>query len=298
MIPDEIKQSIIDIVHQEAWKTASLATGGILFIGLSIVFMAKNGILSWIQGAVNLGFQKQIIEHTKDLERKATDYQEKINNKFEIFKTVTSQIQDRRTRSNEKEYDACIETWTKLQDTYEKASIVVNKDKNTRNFKKCETKIQKVTFLKKIGLSSEEIDKIINDENPLLELFNIASAGYIQDAEKNLHSSKKTLMKNSIFFTQKIYKECSDFHNIIHEIIEEEFSSFYSIQKEPGPSSQTLLYNAYEKLEEIMNILRSSLYIRAIDITDEFKSDALKPSPAPQPSPSGNTPEPEPTAPK
>ncbi|GCD57350.1 hypothetical protein [Acetobacter pasteurianus] len=118
MIPDEIRQSIVDIIHQEIWKTASSTTAVIVPSGLVIAFITKNWFLNWVQNKVSHKFNQKLEAYKNDLQRQLEFYKNGLQADLEVFKLATTQAQDRRARSNEKEYDACIECWNSLYEAF------------------------------------------------------------------------------------------------------------------------------------------------------------------------------------
>lgn len=299
MIPDEIKQSIIDIVHQEIWKTASLTTAAILAGGTFIIFLAKNWLLNWVQNKVSHGFDQKLEAYKAELQEKAAVYQNELQQKFEMFKTVTSQIQDRRTRSNEKEYSACLECWTAIYEAY--SSLLysfryVHIDQHL-NGSSIETIKE---FLKDNDFLDGEIQQIISDQDKDKAYKRITNMRNVNTAHKKIKESDHKLLINSIFLSKELYDKCNYFVQLMGGTWSDLYSRFFN------HNISTTMRNVKEfdvegqsKLNEIMEILRTNLHIRTIDgPLEPSPNDVSKPSPAPQPSSPGNTPEPEPTAPK
>ncbi|WP_212374540.1 hypothetical protein [Acetobacter persici] len=304
MSPNEIKQSVIDIVHQETWKTASLTTAAILSFGLIIAFVTKNWFLNWIQNRVSHGFNQQLEAYRAELQEKAANYQNEIQQKFEMFKTVTSQIQDRRTRSNEHEYDACIECWNAIQKACQstfnlcqdtKISVSINKKTGNISIK------SKFDFDFDFDFTQDEIELLeqLDTESKIEMVVKRSKEKELERCNDNVDNAIFLIQKKSIFISEDLYKSFSSLLLLLSYCCEEKVNIFenpYAIID--TPYTEMVLTEGAERFRLLEKVLRANLHIRAMDFTDQSQRDAVAQSQAPQPSSSGNTPEPEPTAPK
>ncbi|MFT8795174.1 MAG: hypothetical protein ABF839_06900 [Acetobacter orientalis] len=237
------------------------------------------------------------IEH--EFNRKLEDHKSALKQNFEVFKTVTSQIQDRRTRSNEKEYNACIECWTALYEAYSAvlctySSLILPSGFNTSSDETIRQVLEANDFL------DIEIQEIIAASDKEQKYVQFVRQKNLILAQEKIKYSKQILSINNIFFGKELYNKFFSFVDLMNSVWSEQFYIF-STPKIPFSSPKTMNFQADGKknLDEIMEILRTNLYIRAInDPLEHSPSGVVTASPAPQPSSSGNTPEPEPIAPK
>ncbi|MFT8471167.1 hypothetical protein [Acetobacter persici] len=302
MISDEIKQSFIDIVHQETWKTASLTTVVILAIGAFIIFLAKNWILSWVQNKISHEFNQKLEAYKSDLQKNVEAYKSKIQTEFEVFKLTTGQAQDRRTRSNENEYNACIECWNAIQEFFRAVFNLIN-----------------LPLLPNAYLINKE-NKIYvraNDKEFLIEDYEKSQLLNIEDKDEKakwcsrIHKSKsflycdelsnkcvEVIMKNSIFINEDVYILMSDFLIMILAACVEMNDKFKDPEKKDTENIDFFLSNGNVQFQNIANILRTNLHIRAMDFTNESQRDVALYSLRPEASPAESTPDSEPTLPK
>ncbi|GBR59009.1 hypothetical protein AA18889_1897 [Acetobacter senegalensis DSM 18889] len=263
MIPDEIRRSIVDIIHHEVWKTASLTTAVIVIGGLFIAFITKNWFLNWVQNKVSHEFNQKLEAYKNGLQAN-----------LEVFKLATTQAQDRRARSNEKEYDACIECWKHINDSY----LLVR---------------QLVCGFRQVirvqHLDEKEFNKISDDYNiPEIErkyIFNssnrdkefLKSIQY-QDLFKTrteIDKAKKILSEKGIFIQEDLYISLVKFMEFLTSTWSENYSIFSSNYFHDNPYSTEFVKNGQKKIDSIRNILRENLHIRAMEFTHPSQRDAL-----------------------
>lgn len=297
MIPDEIKQSVIDIVHQETWKTASLTTAAILAGSTFIIFLAKNWLLTWIQSKFSHEFNQKLEAYKSDLQKDVESYKSKIQTEFEVFKLTTAQAQDRRTRSNEKEYDACIECWKNLNESYLLVKSITSGFRPAVQINDLDKKDFDL-FIEEYDFSDLEKNDIFNSKDRNRCFSDVLFFRDIVKTKTKIEKAKKNLSQKGIFIEEDLYKSLEGFLDFLSMVWAENFSIFHSKSTPITTYSLEFIQNGQTKIDSIRNVLRKNLHIRALEFTDQFQRDALKLSPAQQPSLSDNSPEPEPTAPK
>lgn len=302
MISDEIKQSLIDIVHQETWKTASLATAAILAGGAFIIFLAKNWLLNWIQNKVSHEFNQKLEAYKSDLQKDVEGYKSRIQIDFEVFKLTTDQAQDRRTRSNENEYNACIECWNALQKSFFYAFSLINQPlfPNAYVIKKdgqLYIRANNKDFLIE-DHEREDFRKNRSQEEQIEWLSKTHKIKYIEEYENICVKSSEIIMKNSIFIEEKFSILMCDFLILLLAVCCELREKIKNPSNTQTKDIDLFMLDGNVQYRNIERIIRSNLHIRAVSFSEQSPENAAQQSPAPQPSPSGNTLEPEPTAPK
>lgn len=210
-------------------------------------------------------FNKKLENYKAELQEKASDYQNDIQQKFEIFKTVTSQIQDRRVRSNEKEYSACMECWTALYDAYSSLLYSYKSINPNQHFNSSSNETIK-EVLKANQFLDVEIQQIISapdKDKAHAEMVNLKNIKTAQDKIKIL---KNKIFVNSIFFSKEISDKINRFVELMGKTWTEQFYRFSAPQLLLA-TPNTIKFNAdgERELNEIMEILRTNLYIRAIN---------------------------------
>lgn len=289
MIPDEIRQSIVDIIHQEIWKTASLTTAVIVPSGLVIAFITKNWFLNWVQNKVSHEFNQKLEAYKNDLQRQLEFYKNGLQADLEVFKLATTQAQDRRARSNEKEYDACIECWKHINDSYLLVWQLV-----------CGFR----PAIQVQHLNEHEFNKISDDYNiPKIERKYIFQSPdrnekffksiQYQDLFKTkieIDKAKKILSEKGIFIQEDLYISLVEFMGFLTSTWSENYSIFSSNYVHNTPCSTEFVKNGQKKIDSIRNVLRENLHIRAMEFTHPSQRDALNSTPETQPAPPDNSP--------
>lgn len=282
------------------WGATTLAPTTVistLFSG--VVWLLKTRSEKKITAKIEHEFDKKLEKYKAELQEKAAGYQNDIQQKFEIFKTVTSQIQDRRTRSNEKEYNACIEVWNSLHKSFISTRTMLSSSGYITDFSKISKDESKI-ILKELNFSPHDINHILEQKDIQTAFFKILKAKKLKKSATDIYRAKITLSENSIFFNEDLYNKCIDFLKILSSSHSEQEALFYDPHNASTelPNAMRIIRAGEEILDGIRISFRKNLYIRAVDFTAQSQHDEVKPSPAPQPSPPDNTPEPEPTAPK
>lgn len=278
MIPDEIRQSIVDIIHQEVWKTASLTTAVIVVGGLFIAFITKNWFLNWVQNKVSHEFNQKLEAYKNGLQAD-----------LEVFKLATTQAQDRRARSNEKEYDACIECWNSLCEAFWPVRFLCSSITPAIFLsRRSDSDIKYI--LADFDFNEFETNKVLQAKNRDDAFYKIRKDKELHNASLKIQSLKDTLDKDSIFFGKELYGE---FYSLFELIKKAFFEVRYRHQLEVITStrdSQELIETGEKRLDNIRDILRANLHIRAMEFTHPSQRDALNSPPETQPAPPDNSP--------
>ncbi|BAU38278.1 hypothetical protein APT_01196 [Acetobacter pasteurianus NBRC 101655] len=290
---DELKQSLVDIVHHLLWSTITPSAASLVFVGLCLRFPLKNWFLNWVQNQVSYGFNQKLEAYKSDLQGKLESYKNGLQADLEVFKIATTQAQDRRARSNEKEYDACIECWNSLYEAFFAIRTLSSSISAPISLNQKPTSIVK-EILEDYNLPKADVRHIINSSDKDGEFSRCLRYKNILDTNKKIGKAKDILNKNGIFFSEDLYNEFLRLINIMHGAWAEQHSIFNSPNfRFEIPNTQNLVRNGEKLIDTIRKILRTNLHIRPVDFTNRSQRDALNLLSEPHPVSSGNLPTPE-----
>ncbi|MGF1276660.1 hypothetical protein [Acetobacter pasteurianus] len=286
---DELKQSLVDIVHHELWSTITLPATCLVLFGICLVFALKNWFLNWVQNKVSYEFNQKLEAYKSDLQGKLESYKNGLQADLEVFRLATTQAQDRRARSNEKEYDACIECWKHINDSYLlvwqlvcgfRPAIPVQ-HLNEHEFNKFSDDYNIPEIERKYIFQSPDRNKEFLKSIQYQDLFK---------TKIEIDKAKKIISEKGIFIQEDLYISLVKFMGFLTSTWSENYSIFSSNYLHSHPYSAEFVKNGQKKIDSIRDILRENLHIRAMEFTHPSQRDTLNPTHKAQSASSNNSP--------
>lgn len=262
------------LINELHWPTITFS--GLVTAGFSgVIWWLKTHSEKKITAKIEHEFNQKLESYKSDLQKDVESYKSKIQTEFEVFKLTTAQAQDRRTRSNEKEYSACIECWNSLYEAFLTVNRIVS---DFRILPKLNGLEKNVFDLAIEGYELLDIEKmsVFSSSDRDKEFYKTLRYKDLNLAKTSINKAKKNLSEKGIFIEEDLYNSLEQFLNFLSMVWAENYTIFTSGMAPRTSFNIQFLDSGPQRVKSIRDIFRKNLYIRALSFANETDSNVTE----------------------